>query len=112
MCLRADDIWENPAIIQYILTLIEKSFVVVCDCSGRNRNVFYEIGISHSLGREVVLITQADEDIPFDLRHLRYIKHLNNGEGRQVLKAALASKATGGRVLLRPRLGNPAASVD
>ena len=91
-CRRADEIWENPAVIQDIVTLIDKSFVVICDCSGRNPNVFYEIGIAHSLGREVVLITQADEDIPFDLRHLRYIKYLNNGEGRQALKAALADR--------------------
>jgi hypothetical protein len=83
MCLRADEIWENPAIIQYILTLIEKSFVVFCDCSGRNPNVFYEIGISHSLGREVVLITQADEDIPFDLRHRRNINHRIMISGRR-----------------------------
>jgi hypothetical protein len=43
--------------------------------------VFYEIGIAHTLGREVILITQSVEDIPFDLRHLRYVHYLNNGEG-------------------------------
>ncbi len=91
-CRRADEIWENPAIIQDIVTLIDKSFLVVCDCTKRNPNVFYEIGIAHTLGREVVLITQAHEDIPFDLRHLRYIHYLNNGEGRQALKAALCER--------------------
>ena len=92
LCSRADEIWENPAIIQDIVTLIDKSFVVVCDCTGRNANVFYEIGIAHTLGREVVLITQVDADIPFDLRHLRYIKYLDNDEGRHALKAALAER--------------------
>jgi hypothetical protein len=48
-----------------------RSRVVICDCTGRNPNVFYEIGIAHTLGREVILITQNPEDIPFDLRHLR-----------------------------------------
>ena len=91
-CRRADEIWENTAVIQDIVTLIDKSFVVVSDCTGRNPNVFYEIGIAHSLGREVVMITQADADIPFDLRHLRYIKYLNNGEGRRELKAALIDR--------------------
>ena len=91
-CRRADEFWENAEIIQDIVTLIDKSFVVVCDCTGRNPNVFYEIGIAHSLGREVAMITQADADIPFDLRHLRYIKYLNNGEGRQMLKAQLADR--------------------
>jgi hypothetical protein len=82
-CRRADDIWENPAIIQDIVSLIDRSRVVICDCTGRNPNVFYEIGIAHTLGREVILITENAADIPFDLRHLRYVRYLNNSEGRQ-----------------------------
>jgi hypothetical protein len=88
-CRRADDIWENPAVIQDVVSLIDRSKVVICDCTGRNPNVFYEIGIAHTLGREVILITQADGDIPFDLRHLRYVRYLNNGEGLTELSAQL-----------------------
>jgi len=91
-CRRADDIWENPAIIQDIVSLIDRSRVIICDCTGRNPNVFYEIGIAHTLGREVILITQNPEDIPFDLRHLRYVPYLNNAEGRQALCAALGAR--------------------
>ena len=89
---RADDIWENPAIIQDVVSLVDRSRVVICDCTGRNPNVFYEAGIAHTLGREVILITQADHDIPFDLRHLRYVRYLNNGEGRSALTAALKGR--------------------
>lgn len=88
-CRRADDIWENPAVIQDVVSLIDRSRVVICDCTGRNPNVFYEIGIAHTLGREVILITQAAEDIPFDLRHLRYVHYLNNNEGLGALSARL-----------------------
>ena len=94
-CRRADDIWENPAIIQDVVSLIDRSTMVICDCTGRNPNVFYEIGIAHTLGRDVILITQSEADIPFDLRHLRYVKYLNNGEGL----AALTEK-------LKPRLAD------
>ena len=93
-CRRADDLWENPAIIQDVVSLIDRSRVVICDCTGRNPNVFYEIGIAHTLGREVVLITQAENDIPFDLRHLRYVRYLNNAEGRQALCTALETRLT------------------
>ncbi len=93
-CRRADDMWENASIITDIVNLIDRSRVVICDCTGRNPNVFYEIGIAHTLGREVILITQADADIPFDLRHLRYVKYLNNAEGRAVLRAALEARLT------------------
>jgi len=88
-CRRADDIWENPAVIQDVVSLIDRSAVVICDCTDRNPNVFYEIGIAHTLGREVILITQNDADIPFDLRHLRYVRYLNNGEGLGALSARL-----------------------
>ncbi len=91
-CRRADDIWENAAIIQDVVALIDRSRIVVCDCTGRNPNVFYEAGIAHSLGREVILITQNDGDIPFDLRHLRYIRYLNNAEGRFALTTALQGR--------------------
>jgi hypothetical protein len=88
-CRRADDIWENPAVIQDVVSLIDRSRVVIADCTGRNPNVFYEIGIAHTLGREVILITQNADDIPFDLRHLRYVSYLNNNEGLDALVARL-----------------------
>ena len=91
-CRRADDIWENVAIIQDVVALIDRSRIVVCDCTGRNPNVFYEVGIAHTLGREVILITQNEHDIPFDLRHLRYIHYLNNVEGRIVLTEGLEGR--------------------
>ena len=91
-CRRADEIWENPAIIQDIVSLIDRSRVVICDCTGRNPNVFYEIGIAHTLGREVIMITQNGSDIPFDLRHLRYVEYLNNAEGRQSLCSVLEDR--------------------
>lgn len=91
-CRRADDIWENPAVIQDVVSLIDKSRIVICDCTGRNPNVFYEAGIAHTLGREVILITQNAEDIPFDLRHLRYVQYLNNGEGLAQLSARLQQR--------------------
>ena len=56
-----------------ILELISTSKVIICDLSGKNPNVFYEAGIAHTLGKEVILITQHESDVPFDLRPLRYI---------------------------------------
>ena len=75
-----------------MVSLIDRSRVVICDCSGRNPNVFYEAGIAHTLGREVILITQSGSDIPFDLRHLRYIAYHNNGEGRTKLKEEVVKR--------------------
>ncbi len=91
-CVRADDIWEHHTIIQDIVNIIARAKVVICDCSGKNPNVFYEAGIAHAIGKEVILITQSEHDIPFDLRHLRYIRYLPNSEGLGELSVSLQAK--------------------
>lgn len=90
--VRADDIWEHHAIIQDIVNIIARAKVVICDCSGKNPNVFYEAGIAHAIGKEVILITQSEHDVPFDLRHIRYIRYLPNREGLGELSVALQTK--------------------
>ena len=94
-CLRADDIWDDSTVIQDVFSLIFRSYIVVCDFSGRNPNVFYEAGIAHTLGKHVIPITQSAEDIPFDLRHHRYALYLNNSEGRDKLQGELISRLQG-----------------
>lgn len=91
-CKRVDDIWNHSTVIQDVFSLIFQSFIVVCDFSGKNPNVFYEAGIAHTLGKHVVPITQSEQDIPFDLQHHRYAKYLNNGEGLETLKQELYSR--------------------
>jgi hypothetical protein len=91
-CRRADNIWEHNTVIQDVISLIDRSAIVVCDCTGKNANVFYEAGIAHAFGREVVLITQNPDDIPFDLRHHRYLQYLGNTEGVQRLGEELSPR--------------------
>lgn len=91
-CRRVDDIWDHSTVIQDVFSLIFQSFIVVCDFSGKNPNVFYEAGIAHTLGKHVVPITQSDQDIPFDLKHHRYAKYLNNSEGVELLRENLADR--------------------
>ncbi|GHH02116.1 hypothetical protein [Pseudodonghicola xiamenensis] len=75
-CQRADDMWVHAHIMSDIIELICTSAVVVCDLTGKNPNVFYEAGIAHALGKEVILITQSHDDVPFDLRPIRFIHYL------------------------------------
>lgn len=91
-CKRADGVWDEPEVIQDVFSLIYRSRIVVCDFSGRNPNVFYETGIAHTLGRTVIPIVQNKDHVPFDLGHIRYIKYLDNKEGRKALAATLAEK--------------------
>lgn len=91
-CLRADDIWENDVIIQDVVKLISTARVVICDLTGKNSNVFYETGIAHTLGQDVILIAQHESDIPFDLRHIRHIKYLANEQGLKELTKNVSSR--------------------
>jgi hypothetical protein len=91
-CLRADDIWQETAIVQDVFSLLVRSRIVVVDFSGRNPNVMYETGIAHTLGRPVIPISQSLDDVPFDLRHHRVLKYLPNVQGLRSMQATLAER--------------------
>jgi hypothetical protein len=95
VCQRADDIWVHDHVIQDVVSLICRARVVVCDLTGRNANVFYEMGIAHTVGKDVIMITQAAADVPFDVAHIRHIRYLPNGEGIAVLAADVTRRLTG-----------------
>ena len=65
------------------------SFVVVADCTDRNANVFYEIGVAHTLGKPVILLTQSEEDVPTDVIYIRYIKYESTIRGLAKLEKNL-----------------------
>ena len=92
LCCRADDIWKHEAVIQDIVSLIERSRIVICDLTGKNANVFYETGIADTIGKDVILVTQSESDVPFNLQHLRHIHYLNNREGLDDLKRQIQGR--------------------
>ena len=91
-CLRADDIWEDSAIVQDIFNLVFRAQVIVVDFSGKNPNVMYETGIAHTLGKHVVPLAQSLDDVPFDLRHHRVLRYLSNTEGLAQLESRLVTR--------------------
>jgi hypothetical protein len=91
-CKKADDIWENATFIQDIFELIFTSKVVLADFTGKNPNVFYEVGIAHTLGKTVIPITQSFDDVPSDLGHHRALKYLPNEQGYSELTAELMQR--------------------
>ncbi len=91
-CKKADDIWQNSTFIQDIFDLIFTCEVVIADFTGKNPNVFYEVGIAHTLGKTVIPITQSIDDIPADLRHHRVLKYLLTKEGYESMNVELAKR--------------------
>ena len=70
---RADDFFTTESVMTDIWNAIAACRIVIADCTGKNPNVFYEIGIAHTIGRPTVLISQNIDDVPFDLRHVRCV---------------------------------------
>jgi hypothetical protein len=75
---RADDFNRPSAITHDIWVLTNQAKVILADLSGKNPNVFYELGLGHALAKPAILITDAMEEIPFDLRSLRIIVYNKN----------------------------------
>ena len=47
---RSDEEYRDDVIIQTIWEKINRARFVIADCTGKNPNVFYELGIAHTLG--------------------------------------------------------------
>jgi len=76
--IRADDLYTPTTIVSDIWNLTKQAKIILADLSGKNPNVFYELGLAHALGKPVVLVVEGIDDVPFDLRALRVITYDKN----------------------------------
>ena len=86
---RGDNFFSKRSIMADVWSAIVNSKLVIADCTGRNPNVFYELGIAHTLDKPVIMITQNMDDIPFDVRHLRAISYEYTPRGMSDLEKSL-----------------------
>lgn len=83
--LRADDIFSPRPFMEKVWDGICAAQLVLADCTEKNANVFYEIGMAHTIGKKVVLITRSEKDIPADIKHFDYILYNYDPEGTEQL---------------------------
>lgn len=72
---RADEIRSANLIAVDIIKRICEYPMAVCDLSSCNPNVFYELGIRHSMKLPVVLIKDTKTNNPFDIKDIRYVEY-------------------------------------
>lgn len=81
VCRRGDDYKTNKMIMQDIWKAICEAKLIIADVTGFNPNVMYELGIAHTLGKEVIMIYQKNQGtetkFPFDLHGIRRIEYEN-----------------------------------
>ena len=80
-CHRADKDFRSGEIITHIIDELVNADIVIAVLTGRNPNVFYELGVRHSVKANTILISEDINDIPFDLRHLRIIQYRYTPDG-------------------------------
>jgi hypothetical protein len=71
---RADRDPSPGRITTKLLSELVNSRVVVADLTGRNPNVFYELGIAHSFGKPLISIAESASVLPFDTKDERVIQ--------------------------------------
>jgi hypothetical protein len=70
---RVDEQSFSDTILDRIYKQIDAADFIIADMTGRNPNVFYEVGYAHAKEKLCTLLTQSPEDIPFDLKHHRHV---------------------------------------
>jgi hypothetical protein len=83
---RADDFFSHHSIITEIWTAIFMCRFAIADCTGRNPNVMYELGIAHTLGKPVIMLSQSVDDLPFDIQSRRVIIYKDSAAGIKALQ--------------------------
>lgn len=63
---RADDFSATGMITTKVILGIQNADLIVADMSGRNANVFYELGVAHSYRKPVIPLMREGDEIPFD----------------------------------------------
>jgi hypothetical protein len=86
---RGDDVFGSYVVMDGIRLSIEEADFIIADLTGKNANVFYEVGICHALEKLVLLLAQSMDDVPFDLRHRRVLLYRYTPKGCKWLESSL-----------------------
>jgi len=79
VCKRAEA--STGSLIVSVVESLVESDLVIADVTDRNANVFYELGVRHSLRRGTIIVSQGSEHVPSDLRGYWYLNYgLRPGE--------------------------------
>jgi len=94
---RGDEFQSSRGVImEEVWAALNACRFVIAEITGGNDNVFYELGIAHTLNKPAIMITQAatTQEVPFDIRHLRYIHYANTVGGGIKLSGDLRTAIT------------------
>ena len=89
-CSRSDEIVHTHNVICVgICQPLRSARFVIAELTSRNPNVLYELGLCHAFEKDVILITNDIEHIPFDLRNQNIVTYETISDLRRKLATML-----------------------
>lgn len=85
---RLDDDFFDTNMVEKIYQKIDSADFIIADMTGRNPNVFYEVGYADAKKKLILLLTKNINDIPFDFKQRLHIEY----EDVSSLKERLSDK--------------------
>ena len=73
--VRADEVFRAGSILQDVVGLLSKAAIVLADITENNRNVHYELGLAHALGKPTVLVAPVGMPSFFDVGQERMLTY-------------------------------------
>lgn len=83
--IRGDETFFTGEIFSQIVKNIVSASLIIANIDGKNPNVFYELGIAHTLGKNVIFISKRNTDLPFDIRQHRIVFYNDEIELKKIL---------------------------
>ena len=83
---RLDDNFFDTNMVEEIYKNIDSADFVIADMTGRNPNVFYEVGYADAKKKLILLLTKNINDIPFDFKQRLHIEYTDVSSLRENLK--------------------------
>lgn len=71
-CVRGDAVVRVGDLTQNVWGALLHAGLVIADVSAPNVNVFYELGLSHALGKDTFILKQATATVPADIGGAHY----------------------------------------
>ena len=74
-----------------ILYKIRNADAIIAETTNRNPNVLYELGFSHGIEKETIILCKNSDPIPFDLKSINHVIYNSIVDLRDKLRNRLKS---------------------
>lgn len=87
-CIRAEPLFTED-VLERNWIMINEAQLIIVDVTYKQPEVFYLLGVAHTLGKRIIIVSQHKRDVPQDFNHMQQIVYDNNIPGLRMLAEGL-----------------------